>query len=209
MPKVAGIDAVVFDLGGVLIDWNPRYLYRKLLDGDEAAVERFMREVWSDAWNLSLDAGRTFAEAVPNLVAAHPHDRHLIEAYRNRWIETIGGPIPQTVAILEELHARDVPLWAITNWSAETFPLVRDHPTYAFLRRFRGIFVSGELRLVKPEPGIFAHALKVIGEPAERCLFIDDNPGNVIGARGAGMEAHHFTGAGPLASALRDRRLIG
>lgn len=201
--------SVVFDLGGVLIDWNPRYLYRKLLNGDEAAVERFMRDVWSDAWNLGLDAGRTFAEAVPDLVAAFPDDRHLIEAYRDRWIETIGGPIPQTVAILDELHRRGVPLWAITNWSAETFPLVRDHPTYAFLRHFRIVFVSGELKLVKPEPAIFEHALGVIGGPARSCLFVDDNLGNVIGARGAGMVGHHFTGAEPLAAALRDWRLIG
>ena len=137
-------------------------------------MERFLAEVCTPDWNLSLDAGRPFAEAVAELAARHPAQRARIEAYHARWLEMVAGPIAPTVAMLEELDARGVPLWALTNWSAETFALVRDDPTYAFLDRFRAIFVSGELRLVKPDPAIFRHALDAIGAPAGACLFIDD-----------------------------------
>lgn len=192
------VKVVIYDLGGVLIEWNPRYLYRKLFAGDEPGMERFLTEVWTAEWNLELDRGRTFAEALPELIARSPNERERIEAFRDRWIETIKGPMPDSVAILKRLHAGDVPLWAITNWSAETFPLVRDDPTYAFLGHFRQIFVSGELKVIKPQPAIFEHALAAIGEPAERCLFIDDSAANIAGAEAVGLRTHHFTGAAGL-----------
>ena len=201
--------AVIFDLGGVLIDWDPRYLYRQLFPDDAAAMERFLTEVWTHEWNLALDRGRPFAQALPELIRRHPHEQARIEAYRDRWIETIGGPMPDSVALLETLHARAVPLWAITNWSAETFPLVRDDPTYAFLNLFREIYVSGSLRMIKPQPEIFHHALAAIGLPAPSCLFIDDNLHNVEAATGLGMETHHFRDAAALAAALRDTGLLG
>jgi 2-haloacid dehalogenase len=160
MPGHRAVDTVVFDLGGVLIDWDPRYLYRKLFAGDEPGMERFLAEVTTSAWNLSLDAGKPFGEAVAELIATHPHERARIEAYQDRWIEMISGPIPGTVALLEGLAARGVPLYAITNWAVETFALVRHDPAYAFLDLFRQIFVSGELKLIKPEPAIFRHALQ-------------------------------------------------
>ena len=188
---------VIFDLGGVLIDWNPRYLYRRLFD-DEVAMERFLAEVCTPAWNLSLDAGRSFAEAVAELGARHPQERQRIAAYHERWIEMIAGPIASTVAVLEELDAAGVPLWALTNWSAETFRLVRDDPTYSFLDCFRTIFVSGELRLVKPEPAIFHHVLAEIGARAEECLFIDDAPKNVAAAEAIGMRGYRFLDAAGL-----------
>lgn len=206
MPDAAAT-AVVFDLGGVVIDWDPRYLFRKVLT-DEAALGRFMGEVWSDAWNLSLDAGRPLGEAVAELIAAKPEARVPMEAFRDRWLETLGGPIGDTVAVLEALDERRVPLWAITNWSADTFPLARARPEYAFLDRFREIFVSGELRMLKPDPAIFAHALAAIGLPAATCLFVDDNLANVDGARRAGMQAHHFRGAAGLAEELRAHGLL-
>jgi 2-haloacid dehalogenase len=184
---------VIFDLGGVLIDWDPRHLYRKLFDGDEPAMERFLAEVCSPEWNLTLDAGRAFAEAVAELGLRHPRERERIEAYHRRWIEMVRGPIAPTVEILEELDARGVPLWALTNWSSETFALVRGDPAYAFLDRFRAIFISGELRLVKPDPAIYRHALEAIGAPPEGCLFTDDSPRNVAAAAEAGLVAHRFT----------------
>ena len=192
---------VIFDLGGVLIDWNPRYLYRRLFD-DEPAMERFLAEVCTPDWNLSLDAGRSFAEAVAELGARHPQERERIAAYQERWLEMIAGPIAPTVAVLEELTAAGVPLWALTNWSAETFRLVRDDPAYRFLDRFRAIFVSGELRLVKPEPAIFRHVLAEIGARAQECLFIDDTPKNVAAAEAIGMCGHRFTDAVGLRSEL-------
>jgi 2-haloacid dehalogenase len=189
---------VIFDLGGVLIDWNPRHLYRGLFAGDEAAMERFLAEICTPDWNLAFDAGTPWEEGIAELVARHPHERERILAYRSRWLEMIGGPIPGTVALLEELDARNVPLFALTNWSVETFALVRPDPAYAFLDRFREIFVSGELRLIKPDPAIYRHALEAIGGPAGECLFIDDSLKNVAAAAEIGLHAHHFTGPEPL-----------
>ena len=184
---------VIFDLGGVLIDWNPRYLYRRLFDGDEAAMERFLVEICSPDWNLSLDAGRPFAEAVAELAERHPTQRSRIEAYHRRRLEMAAGPIGPTVALLGELDELGVPLYALTNWSVETFALVRHDPTYAFLDRFRRIFVSGELRLVKPDPAIYRQMLAGIGAEAASCLFIDDSDKNVAAAAGLGLQVHRFT----------------
>jgi 2-haloacid dehalogenase len=199
---------VIFDLGGVLIDWNPRYLYRGMFAGDEAGMERFLAEVCSPEWNLMLDAGRSFAEAVAELGERHPPERERIVAYHQRWLEMVAGPIPGTVAVLEELAAAGVPLWALSNWSAETFALVRDDPNYAFLRHFRTIFVSGELGLVKPDPAIYRHALAAIGSPATDCLFIDDAPKNVAAAAALGIHAHLFTRAELLRAELAALSLL-
>ncbi len=203
------VTTVVFDLGGVLIDWDPRHLYRKLFDDDEPGMERFLAEVTTSAWNLSLDAGKPFGEAVAELIAKHPGERARIEAYHARWIEMISGPIPGTVALLEGLAERKVPLYAITNWAAETFAIVRSDPAYAFLDLFREIYVSGELKMVKPEPAIFRHALARIGAEPGACLFIDDNEHNVEAARALGIEAHRFTAPEALADELRARGLLG
>ena len=199
---------VIFDLGGVLIDWNPRYLYRRLFAGDEAAMERFLAEVCSPEWNLSLDAGRPFADAVAELSALHPAERARIHAYHERWLEMVAGPIRSTVAVLDELAAAGVPLWALTNWSAETFVLVRDDPTYGFLNHFRTIFVSGELGLIKPDPAIYRHVLAAIGTHPGDCLFIDDAPKNVTAARALGIQAHLFTRAEPLRAELAGLGLL-
>ena len=197
---------VVFDLGGVLIDWNPRYLYRHLFDGDEPAMERFLTDVCAPAWNLTLDAGRSFDEAIEELALRHPEQRPLIAAYRDRWLEMVAGPITPTVALLERLAARSVPLYALTNWSAETFPLVRNDPAYGFLNQFREIFVSGTLGMVKPEAPIFEHVLRSIGRPAASCLFIDDAPANIATADRLGLRTHHFQGPDGLAREPRSSR---
>ena len=198
---------VVFDLGGVLIDWDPRRLYRKIL-ADAAEVEWFLAEVCHPAWNLEQDRGRSFAAAIEEAAGRHPRRRAEIAAYHARWIEMIGGPIDGTVALLGELDREGVPLYALSNWSAETFPLVRDDPTYAFLGRFRHIVVSGEVGLVKPEPAIYAHLLKQAGAPAGDCLFIDDNEANIEAARELGFHVHRFTGPDGLGAALRAHRLL-
>lgn len=202
------VDTVVFDLGGVLIEWDPRHLYRKLFEGDEPGMERFLAEVTTAAWNLSLDAGKPFGEGVAELIAKHPHERARIEAYHSRWIEMISGPIHGTVALLEDLAERGVPLYAITNWASETFRIVRQDPAYAFLDLFREIFVSGELRMTKPEPAIFRHALGRIGREAGACLFIDDVAANVEAAAALGFATHRFTVPEALAADLRARGLL-
>jgi 2-haloacid dehalogenase len=197
--------AVVFDLGGVLIDWNPRYLYRSLFD-DEAEMEAFLSEVTTQEWNAQQDAGRQWSEAVEELVALHPGRRELIEAYWHRWPETLGGPIEGTVSILGELKANGVRTYALSNWSAETFPLAR--PRFPFLEWFDGILISGEAKLIKPDPRIFAHLLGKFGLEAGSTVFIDDSATNVRAAEEAGLIAIRFEGPGHLRAQLLELRLL-
>ena len=196
--------AVVFDLGGVLIDWNPRYLYRNLFDGDEAGMERFLAEVVTPEWNGRQDAGRTWAEAVEVLARKHPQHRGLIEAYWHRWQETLGDAIAPTVGVLAELRNAGVNLYALSNWSAETFPVAR--PRYPFLEWFAGIVISGEVGIAKPDARIFRYLLVRHGLEAESTVFIDDSEANVRAARALGIVAIQFEGAEPL---RRDLTALG
>ncbi|MGA9865576.1 MAG: HAD family phosphatase [Acetobacteraceae bacterium] len=180
----------MFDLGGVLIDWNPRHLYRKLFDGDDDAMERFLTDVCSNSWNLRQDAGRGWAEAIAELSARHPAHAPLIEAFRTRWAEMLAGPIEGTVAILRELRNAGTPLYALTNWSHETFPIARER--YEFLSWFDAIVVSGAERLVKPDPAIFTLLMERHGLRAEQLVFVDDNPRNADAATALGMHGIHF-----------------
>lgn len=198
-------DTVVFDLGGVLIDWNPRHLYRKLF-AREDAMEEFLAEICTGAWNVEQDRGRPFAEATALLVERHPHHRAMIEAYFDRWTEMLNGPIHGTVAVLEELHGRGVPLFALTNWSAETWPLAQ--PSFPFLQRFRGILVSGQVGMIKPDPAIFRRLMEQFALRADRCVFIDDSPANARAAAECGFHAHHFRGPEALRGFLVDRGLL-
>ncbi len=180
---------VVFDFGGVLIDWNPRHLYRKLIP-DETERERFLAEVCSPAWNLEQDRGRLWQDAITELVRQHPDKAELIAAYRGRWLEMLGGPIEGTVAILAELRARQVPLYGLTNWSAETYPLALE--LYDFLGWFEAVVVSGRERLVKPDPAIFRLLCERHGLAPEALVFIDDNPRNAAAATAMGMRGNAF-----------------
>jgi 2-haloacid dehalogenase len=182
--------SVVFDLGGVLIDWNPRYLYRSLFEGDEAAMERFLAEVATQAWNAQQDAGRTWREAVDALVAMHPDQRDLIVAYDERWPETLGGPIEGTVEILADLRRAHIRLIALSNWSAEKFPVARER--YAFLDWFETVVVSGDVGIAKPDSRIFRHLLERTGVAAASTVFVDDSPANVSAATELGMMALLF-----------------
>ncbi len=195
---------IIFDLGAVLIDWNPRHLYRKLFD-DEPMMETFLQEVCTPAWNAEQDRGRTWDEAVDMLVIEHPEHRDLITAYRDRWEEMLKGPIQGSVDILERLDGAGHELHALTNWSAETFPIARDR--YGFLERFRTILVSGDERLAKPDPAIFELMLERIGRPAEHCLFIDDSAKNIDAATGLGFDVVHFRNPSQLQSELEKRAL--
>lgn len=194
------VSAVVFDLGGVLIDWDPRYLYRSLFDGDETAMETFLATVCTQDWNHQQDAGRTWAEAVAVLVAAYPEQRDLITAYWKRWSEMLGDPIGPTVQLLAELRAAGVPLYALSNWSVETFPVARSR--YPFLEWFDGIVISGEVRAAKPDRRIYEALLERHGLEPGSVLFVDDVAANVAGAQAVGMRAIRFTGAAELRSEL-------
>lgn len=181
---------VVFDLGGVLVDWDPRYLYRTLMPS-EAEVERFLTEVATPEWNAAQDVGRTWAEAVETLSAQFPEHADLIAAYDERWLETIRGDIPGTVEILGQLRAAGTPLYALTNWSAEKFPLARER--FGWLAWFEGIVVSGEEQVVKPDPRIYHILLDRHGLDPAATVFIDDSRPNVDAAAAVGITALHFT----------------
>ena len=198
--------AVGSDLGGVLIDWNPRYLYRTLFGDDIAAMEHFLTHVCSPAWNHRQDAGRSFAEGSAELIREFPEARLLIEAWRERFAETLGGPIAGTVEVLATLRERGVPLYALSNWWAETFPIARER--FDFLGWFDGIVISGELGMAKPDPRIFAHLLDTYGLRAEATVFVDDLPVNVTAAGAAGMQTILFTDPPALREALRELDLL-
>jgi len=185
----SSIRNIVFDLGGVLIDWNPRYLYRQL-GGDEEQIEWFLTHVCHSEWNEQQDAGRTFAEAIADRLAHFPEHEAWIRAYYDRWQDMLGGPIDGTVEILSELKENGRPLFALTNWSAESFPVARE--MYPFLNWFDGIVVSGELKMIKPDPKIYLHLLEVHNIRAEESVFIDDRLPNVEGARAVGFTGIQF-----------------
>ena len=197
---MAGPRIVVFDIGNVLVDWNPRFLYRTIF-ADEAEMEWFLGHVCTPAWNIEQDRGRSFAEAVAILVAEHPRHEAAIRAFDERWTETISGPIAESVAILESLRRQGVPDYAITNFSHEKFAIAKER--FPFLAQFKGTIVSGEEKLLKPDPAIYRLLLDRHGLDAADCVFIDDSAANVEGARSVGMHALHFTAPSRLADDLR------
>jgi 2-haloacid dehalogenase len=199
--------AVVFDLGGVLIDWNPRYLYRTLFKDDEAAMERFLAEVTTPEWNHRQDQGRPWSEAIAELTGRHPHQRELIEAYHARWQEMLGGPMEATVEVLAQLRDEGrVRLFALSNWSSETYAIAR--PGFPFLGWFEAVVISGELGIAKPEPAIFEHLLRRHDLEAESTVYVDDIPANVEAAARLGFRAIHFRDAVDLRRRLEDQGLL-
>jgi 2-haloacid dehalogenase len=195
----------VFDLGGVLIDWNPRYLYRKLLH-DETAVDSFLTTVCTQSWNERQDAGRPFAEGCAVLKQAHPQQSELIDAWFSRYEEMLGGAIEGSVSILSDLRAKHVRLFALSNWSAETFPFAQRR--FEFLRWFQGVLLSGEVRLVKPDPRIFQLLFERYDIDPVEAVFVDDHPRNVETARELGMRGIHFTDAAVLRQELGRLELL-
>lgn len=196
--------AVVFDVGNVLIDWNAHLVWQDDF-ASPAEIDAFMAEIGFDAWNLEQDRGRPFAEGVAQLGARHPHRAALIAKYHTDWVRSVPTAHDGTVAILDALHRADVPVYAITNFSAETWPLAVAR--FPFLGTFRDTVVSGEERLVKPDAAIYRRLIERNGLDPASCIFIDDKPVNCDGARAVGMDAVHFTGPEALATALRDRGL--
>ena len=181
---------VVFDLGGVLLNWDPRHLYRKLFAGDDAAMEAFLRDVCTEAWKECQDAGRTFAEATAELLPAHADKAHLIHAFGARFDEMIAGAIGGTVDIVRALKRSRVPVYALTNWSAETFPSQRAR--FDFLAEFDGIVVSGEEGVIKPDVRIFRILLDRYSIDPHAAVFIDDNPANASAAGTLGIHGIQF-----------------
>lgn len=197
--RAGPITCVVFDLGGVLIDWNPRYLYRKLIP-DSERMENFLSEVCSTEWRLPFDLGAPMADAIAELAERHPDLRHLIEVYRARWPEMLGGAIDGSGEILEDLRAKVPALYALSNWPAETFPHARAR--FDFLKWFDGIVISGEVGLKKPDAGIYQLLLERYGIEPSTSLFIDDVPENLAAAEALGLNGLLFTSAGQLRNDL-------
>ncbi len=199
-PAQPAISTVVFDLGGVLIEWEPRRLYRKLFADDET-MEWFLAEVCSHEWNAALDAGRPWPQAVAELQARYPDWAEFIAAYDDRWFEMLGEELSGTVEILRELRAAGVRLLALSNWSSEKFALARPH--YPFLEWFEAIVISGDVGVAKPDPAIFRLFIERTEIDPGRTVYTDDAPANVAAAQDAGMLAVAFAGPDDLRAHLR------
>jgi len=196
----APVDAVIFDIGNVLIPFNPRWLFRKLLQ-DEASVERFFEETGFDAWNIEMDAGRSFADGIAAHSQRFPHRRSLFEAFFQRWHETVGEPIAESVDVFQTLRRQGVRTYALTNFSAETYPLALAR--FPFLSDFDGTVVSGQEGVVKPAPAIYQRLLRRYSINPSRAVFIDDRLENVEAARRLGLHGIHFVDPAVLRLALR------
>ena len=199
------IEAVVFDVGRVLYQWDLRHLFRKLI-ADPAELEWFVTEVVTPEWHYQHDAGRPAAEMVAERSAEFPQHAALIEAYAARFNETIPGPVPGSLELVERLDAAGLPLYAITNFGADFWAAFR--PTAPVFDLFREIVVSGVEKLAKPDPAIFALAAQRFGRDPETMLFIDDVAANVAAAREGGWHAHHFHSAAGLEADLIARGLL-
>ncbi|MDQ0472239.1 HAD family hydrolase [Labrys wisconsinensis] len=193
----------VFDIGNVLIEWDPRHLYRQIFE-DEGAIERFLATVCTQAWNEEQDRGRSFEEGVRLLIERFPEHEAAIRAYDERWHEMVPGAIERSVAVLGALRRAGIPTYAITNFSAEKFASAQAR--FPFLAGFDGIVVSAHEGVLKPEPAIYRLLLDRHGLAADDCIFIDDSVKNVEGARRVGMKAIHFTGPDVL---VREFRALG
>ena len=199
------IRAVVFDVGRVLVQWELRALFEKLID-DESELDWFLHNVVTPEWHFQHDAGRPLAEMVPELQAQFPDHAAHIDAYATRFNETIPGPVPGSHEIVEDLARRDVPLFAITNFGADFWAMFR--PTQPIFDHFRDIVVSGEERLVKPDAAIYQLALRRFGLAEGEAIFIDDSLPNVDAAQANGFHAHHFRDAPTLRTELEALGLL-
>ena len=196
------ITAVVFDLGGVLVDWNPEYLYSKLIS-DPTDRKVFLDEICTLEWNYAMDAGLSVREEVAKLAAERPEYADLINAWWDQWSDMLGDEIPGTRAIAERISASGMPLYALTNWSAETWPL--GLAGFPFLRDlFDGIVVSGDEGVAKPDPRLFEILKDRYSLAPETTVFIDDSPANVAAAAALGYRSHRFTRANDLETWLKD-----
>ena len=200
------IDSIVFDLGKVLLDWDPRYFYRQHFPGDHDGLEAFVRDIVPSSWIVSMDAGKPSSVAIAERQREHPDHAHLIGLWMQGWGQMLRGEIAGTAQILRELKARKLRLYALTNFSMETFPLAQQR--CASLRLFDDTVVSAEAGLIKPDPRIYAYTEKRCGLVPGNTLFIDDLEVNVAGARKAGWHALQFVSPEALRASLSQMALL-
>ncbi|MDP4251303.1 MAG: HAD family phosphatase [Bacteroidota bacterium] len=198
------IDTVIFDFGGVLVDWDPKYVYQQIFDVPEK-MRWFLENICTDEWNLEQDRGRSLAEGTEILTRQFPEHDELIRAFYGRWKEMLKGEIRETVEILHELKKRYA-VYGLTNWSAETFPVALER--FDFFKVFDGIVVSGTEKLVKPDKAIFQLILDRYLLKAENSIFIDDNAKNITTANEMGFHAIHFENPEKLREKLSSMKLI-
>lgn len=191
----------VFDIGNVLVRWDPHLLYRRIFEGDAERAAWFLDNICNHAWNLEQDRGRSFAEGVRVLIEQFPEHEPHIRAYDERWVETVPGAIEGSVEILRRLKTQGRKVYAITNFNDEKFEIARS--MFDFLALFDDILVSAEARLIKPDPTIFELFLERTGLAAGDCVFIDDSAANIAAANGLGMKTVHFQSPEQLGKALR------
>jgi 2-haloacid dehalogenase len=200
------IQAIIFDYGNVLIEWNPRYVYQKYFPNNTEGMENFLKEVDFMGWNAKQDKGRTFKEGVADLSSQFPQHAHLIQAYHDNWKDSIGKSYTGTVEIMKQLKEKGYPLYGLSNWSAETFPYARSK--YDFFDLLEDMVISGEVGYVKPEPEIYHLILEKIDKPAQECLFIDDSLPNIQQAKKMEFEVIHFQSPEQLANELESMGLL-
>ena len=196
---MAKIENIVFDFGGVLLDWNPRYFYRDYFR-DEKEMEYFLENICNGEWNIKQDAGRPFAEGIRELVAQYPQYEKAIRLYDTGWEKMLNGEFPDTVRLLKRVKAEGYGVYGLTNWSAEKFPIARSR--FACLGLFDGIVVSGEEKVAKPDPKIYEILLERYRLKAENCIFMDDNAANVAAAEALGFNAILFDDIDNVASRM-------
>jgi len=197
------IEAIIFDLGNVLIDWNPDYVFDPLFDDAEKKAH-FFQHICTMEWNEQQDAGRSIKEATEELTAKHPKWKKYIEAYYGRWTEMLGGPIQGSVNILKSLKdSGTYKLYALTNWSHELFPIALER--YSFLHWFDGRVVSGEEKMRKPFPQFYQLILDRYALVPQNTLFIDDSLRNIKAAEALGIQCIHFTKPEQLKEALQQK----
>ena len=204
--KLSTIKAIIFDYGNVLIDWNPRNVYRRYFPDDLEGMERFLQEINFMEWNAQQDRGRPFEEGVARLSEQFPQYADLIQAYHENWSDSIGEIHAGTIEILKKLKQAGYPLYGFSNWSAETFPLVR--VKHDFFDLFDDMVISGAVGYVKPEPEIYQIMLEKIRRPAHECLFIDDSLPNIHQANKIGFATIHFQSPAQLEKELKQRDLL-
>jgi 2-haloacid dehalogenase len=197
---MSNIKSVVFDIGGVLIDWNPRHLYRKIFKSEEE-MEWFLSEVCTYEWNVQQDGGKLFSAATAELSARYPEYRDKIALYYGRWEEMLGGELKDTVKIFNELKSAGMPLYALSNWSHEAFPVAYER--YGFMKQFDGIVVSGYEKLLKPDHAIYRVLMNRYNVNPAESVYIDDNKANAEAAAELGFHAIHFQSADQLRQELR------
>jgi 2-haloacid dehalogenase len=198
---MSNIKSVVFDIGGVLIDWNPRHLYRKIFKSEEE-MEWFLSEVCTYEWNVQQDGGKLFSAATAELSARYPEYRDKIALYYGRWEEMLGGELKDTVKIFNELKSAGMALYALSNWSHEAFPVAYER--YGFMKQFDGIVVSGYEKLLKPDHAIYRVLMSRYNVNPAESVYIDDNKANAEAAAELGFHAIHFHSAEQLREELRD-----